>query len=95
MGLATLARRHIARLSTVAGPCSTLDSENANCAIKIPYYTALKLMSAIILARLMNSVKNALKTHVECVVTKYWLDSKTALCWIQTGESGNSLCAID
>ena len=43
----------------------------------------LELMSAVILARLMNSVKNALKTQVECVETRYWLDSKTALCWIQ------------
>ena len=43
-------------------------SEKAYCAVvyfKIPYYTALKLMSAIILARLMNSVKNALKTQVD------------------------------
>ena len=43
----------------------------------------LELMSAVMLARLMNSVRNALKTQVECVKTRFWLDSKTALCWIR------------
>ena len=50
-------------------------------------------MSAVILARLMNSVKNALKTHVECVETRYWLDSKTVVCWIQNrGEWKQFVC---
>lgn len=43
----------------------------------------LELMSAMMLTRLMNAVKNALKAQVECVETRYWLDSKTALCWLQ------------
>ncbi|XP_078366089.1 uncharacterized protein LOC144650313 [Oculina patagonica] len=40
-------------------------------------------MSARILAQLMQTVKNALESQLEISGTKYWLDSKTALCWIQ------------
>ena len=43
----------------------------------------LELMSARILAQLMNTVKKALETQVSLTGTRYWLDSKTAICWIQ------------
>ena len=43
----------------------------------------LELMSARILAQLMNTVKNALEEQVTLNGTRYWLDSKTAICWIQ------------
>ena len=42
----------------------------------------LELMSAKILARLMNIVKKALEAQVTLNGTRYWLDSKTAICWI-------------
>ena len=40
-------------------------------------------MSARILAQLMETVKKALESQLEISRAKYWLDSKTALCWIQ------------
>lgn len=43
----------------------------------------LELMSARILAQLMETVKKALESQLEISRVKYWLDSKTALCWIQ------------
>ena len=43
----------------------------------------LELMSARILAQLMSTVKNALEEQVTLNGTSYWLDSKTAICWIQ------------
>ena len=42
----------------------------------------LELMSGRILAQLMDTVRNALKESVEIVESRLWLDSKTALCWI-------------
>jgi hypothetical protein len=42
----------------------------------------LELMSGRILAQLMSSVKHALGSEVEIIETYFWLDSKTALCWI-------------
>ena len=42
----------------------------------------LELMSARILAKLMDSVKNALSDQIEIQLCKYWLDSKTALFWL-------------
>ena len=45
----------------------------------------LELMSARILAQLMNTVMKALETEVKLSGTRYWLDSKTALCWIRNG----------
>ena len=42
----------------------------------------LELMSGRILARLMDTVKNALKEEVHITGTCQWLDSKTALWWI-------------
>ena len=43
----------------------------------------LELMSARILAQLMDTVKKALEAQVSLTGTRYWLDSKTAICWIQ------------
>lgn len=52
----------------------------------------LELMSARILAQLMSTVKTALEAQVNLDGTRYWLDSRTAICWIQNkGGSGNSL----
>jgi hypothetical protein len=43
----------------------------------------LELMSAKILAQLMDSVKKAMERDIKLNGLKYWLDSKTALCWIE------------
>lgn len=43
----------------------------------------LELMSARILAQRMETVKKALESQLEISRVKHWLDSKTALCWIQ------------
>ena len=40
-------------------------------------------MSAKILAQLMDSVLKALEKDVKFSGSKNWLDSKTALCWIE------------
>ena len=47
----------------------------------------LELMSARILAKLMNVVLAALNQQVQISTCRFWLDSKTALCWIKnTGQ---------
>ena len=43
----------------------------------------LELMSARILVQLMHTVKNALHSQRKLNGVKFWLDSKTALSWIQ------------
>ena len=43
----------------------------------------LELMSARILAQLMSTVKNAPEEQVTLNGTRYWLDSKMAICWVQ------------
>lgn len=43
----------------------------------------LELMSTRILAQLMSKVKKALEAQVTLSSTRYCLDSKTAICWIQ------------
>ena len=43
----------------------------------------LELMAALILARLMQTVRKALGSSLQISEVKYWLDSKTALWWIQ------------
>ena len=43
----------------------------------------LELMSAIVLATLVDKVKTALEVQVQIAETRYWSDSKTALCWIE------------
>ena len=43
----------------------------------------LELMSARILAQLMNTVRSALQSQLKINGVRFWLDSKTALSWIQ------------
>ena len=43
----------------------------------------LELMAGRILAKLMSTVKEALQSQIKFDNTYYWLDSKTALCWIK------------
>jgi hypothetical protein len=43
----------------------------------------LELISALMLAKLVDSAKKALASHVKVLETRYWLDSITALYWIQ------------
>ena len=43
----------------------------------------LELMPARILAQLMDTVKLALESQLKVNRVRYWLDSSTALCWIQ------------
>ena len=42
----------------------------------------LEIMSRRILARLITTIKTALEAEVEIIEIHYWLDSKTAFCWI-------------
>ena len=60
-----------------------LASKSRVAPVKTLTIPRLELMSARILAQLMETVKNALESQLEISRTKYWLDSKTALCWIQ------------
>ena len=59
-----------------------LTSKTRVAPMKAQTIPRLELMSARILSKLMASVKTALKSYVEFDETRYWLDSKTALCWI-------------
>ena len=43
----------------------------------------LELLGAVILARLMDSVNNALRAQLPDLALFYWTDSYTVLCWIQ------------
>ena len=43
----------------------------------------LELMSARILAQLINTVRNALQSQLKIDGVRFWLDCKTALSWIQ------------
>ena len=43
----------------------------------------LELMSARILAQLMNTVRNTLQSQVTIDGVRFWLDSKTTLSWIR------------
>ena len=43
----------------------------------------LELMSARILAQLMNTIRNSLQSQLKIDGVRFWLDSKTALSWIQ------------
>ena len=43
----------------------------------------LELMSARILAQLMNAVRNTLQSQVTIDGVRFWLDSKTTLSWIR------------
>lgn len=59
-----------------------LTSKTRVAPLKTQTIPRLELMSGRILASLMSSVRTALEQEVEIVRTRYWLDSKTALCWI-------------
>ena len=52
--------------------------------LKEPLIPRLELMSARILAQLMDKAKNALQSQVKLDGVRFWLDSKTALSWIQS-----------
>ena len=43
----------------------------------------LELISARLLAQFVDAIKTALRNQVNIIRTTYWLDSKTALCWIR------------
>ena len=43
----------------------------------------LELLSGVILARLVSSVKDALASQITIDKTHLWLDSNTAICWIK------------
>ena len=43
----------------------------------------LELLSGVILARLVSSVREALASQITIDKTHLWLDSKTAICWIK------------
>ena len=59
-----------------------LTSKTRVAPIKAQTIPRLELISGLILARLMDTVRSALSVDVEISNTYYWLDSKTALCWI-------------
>ena len=45
--------------------------------------TRLELMSARILAQLMNTIRNAIQSQLRVDGVRFWLDSKTVLSWIR------------
>ena len=59
-----------------------LTSKTRIAPIKVQTIPRLELMSARILAKLMSTAKEALEHSVQFAGVYYWLDSKTALCWI-------------
>lgn len=59
-----------------------LTSKTRIAPMKAQTIPRLELMSARILAKLMDTVRTALAFDVEFSGSHYWLDSKTALCWI-------------
>ena len=62
--------------------CNIIASKSRVAPLKGETIPRLELLSALILARLMNTVKVALKEVVEINRTVYWLDSQIALWWI-------------
>ena len=60
-------------------------------ALSIP---PLELMSALMLAKLVDSVKKALASQVENLETRYWLDSITCT-GSKTRVNGNNSCVIE
>ena len=61
---------------------SPLSSKTRVAPLKGLSIPRLELLSARILAVLMNTVYNALKTQIKIDCIRYWLDSMTALYWI-------------
>ena len=51
--------------------------------LKLLSIPRLELMSARLLANLINAVLEALDKQIKVDLAKYWLDSKTALFWLQ------------
>lgn len=68
-----------------------LTSKTRVAPLKSQTIPRLELMSGLILARLMTSVKTALAHEIKITKTRYWLDSKTALCWINNREEWKQL----
>ena len=61
---------------------SLLSSKTRVAPLKELSIPRLELLSARILAVLMNTVHDALKTQIKIDCVRYWLDSMTALYWI-------------
>ena len=59
-----------------------LTSKTRVAPLKTQTIPRLELMSGRVLAKLMETVQNALKEEVEIKGSRQWLDSKTALWWI-------------
>lgn len=59
-----------------------LTSKTRVAPLKTQTIPRLELMSGRVLAKLMETVQNALKEEVEIKGSRMWLDSKTALWWI-------------
>lgn len=59
-----------------------LTSKTRVAPLKTQTIPRLELMSGRVLAKLMETVQNALKKEVEIKGSRMWLDSKTALWWI-------------
>ena len=60
-----------------------LTSRSRVAPLKVLSIPRLELMSARILAQLVDTVKKALRNYIELDGSKCWLDSKTALCWVK------------
>ena len=59
-----------------------LTSKTRTVPMKAQTIPRLEIMSARILAKVMDAVRTALAFDVEFSETHYWLDSMTTLCWI-------------
>lgn len=59
-----------------------LTSKTRVAPLKTQTIPRLELMSGRVLAKLMETVQNALKEEVEVMGSRQWLDSKTTLWWI-------------
>lgn len=57
--------------------------QNQSATLKELSIPSLELMSARILAKLMQTMKNTLQPQLKIDGLRFWLDSKTALTWIQ------------
>ena len=54
--------------------------------MKVLTIPRLEMMSGRILAKLMVRIKTAIETKVEITEIHYWLDNKTAFCWINNRD---------
>ena len=76
------------------GPCEVSGKQNESCPLKELSIARLELMSARILAQLMNTTCNALQSQLKTDTLRFWLDSKTALGF-KIRENGNSSCGTE